>query len=109
MSAAVQLPFAGCIGCGALICSAKPCGHLPSPWVRLDTYEQLGVCTRCRRIAEAWDAGEISPNQVKLGLEAQKELGQMEAVKLGDCIKVAARMNVRIGWFAMNMRPEKPA
>ncbi len=102
------LPFAGCIGCGALLCSSKPCGHSPSPWSRLDSYEQLGVCTRCRQEIPSWDAGEISPDQVKLGLEARKELGQVENVTPGDCTKIAGRMNVRIGWFAMNNTSEKP-
>lgn len=103
------IPFAGCVQCGALICSSPPCGHSRSPWLRLDTYEQLGVCAACPGAAAAWDAGEISPDQVQRGLEARKELGQVPNVKPEEAIKVAVRLNTRIGWFEMNNRMEKPA
>lgn len=47
-----------CIGCGCDDACACPGG---CEWLRVDEAQEIGVCSKCPDMVEAWDAGERRP------------------------------------------------
>lgn len=61
-----RIEQATCIGCGCTdsnACFDEIEGE-PCHWKRVDRKTNLGVCSSCRDLESAWDAGDRSPRAV---------------------------------------------
>jgi len=103
-----ETSIAGCIGCARAWPIRPACEHERIYWLRLETYERVGICAFCRDWVADWDAGQVTADQVKRALDAAliqaaPDEGKIHA--LPSYGRIAACINQRIRWFASNLRP----
>jgi hypothetical protein len=90
--------LAGCIGCFTAAPQVRTCEHVAAPWIRLDGYEHVGVCSTCRPMVAIWDAARLTADRVNKALHAAliQDLSEKQVANVTD------RINCRIAWFALN-------
>ena len=111
-AAKLETAIAGCIGCAHAWPIRPACEHERIYWLRLESYEHVGVCAFCRDWVADWDAAAVTADQVKRALDAVAIKAAPDDHKLHalpSYARIAACINQRIRWFAMNQPRQVPA